>query len=241
MTEKKKKKLPGKVNPNPHGARPVHLMITMIKWTRTSRLSIQNSLSDPPPHHPSRAGTRSRRRKREGLSSRKPQPPPKLTLTLTRSHAHTLTRSGGGHDLESETRHPKPSHHLENPKPCHGVLLSLCFPHHEPRNPKTQAWNPKTETRIPESKPPTLKPQTPNSKPQTPNPQNPKPNTKHQTSNPKPQTPNPKPPDPKPQTPNPKLQSRALLRAHSPSDIELSLISMPDEGVWSANMVPPQP
>ena len=30
-----------------HGARPVHLIITMIKWFRTSRLSIQNSLSLP--------------------------------------------------------------------------------------------------------------------------------------------------------------------------------------------------
>ena len=30
---------------NSHGARPVHLIITMIKWFRTSRLSIKNSLS----------------------------------------------------------------------------------------------------------------------------------------------------------------------------------------------------
>jgi len=27
-----------------HGARPVHLIITMIKWIRTSRLSMKNSL-----------------------------------------------------------------------------------------------------------------------------------------------------------------------------------------------------
>ena len=32
-------------NSNSHGARPVHLIITMIQWIRTSRLSIQNSLS----------------------------------------------------------------------------------------------------------------------------------------------------------------------------------------------------
>ena len=38
-------RLPGKVNSNSHGARPVHLIITMIKWIRTSRLSIQNSFS----------------------------------------------------------------------------------------------------------------------------------------------------------------------------------------------------
>ena len=40
-------RLPGKGNPNSHGARPVHLSITMIKWVRTSRLSIKNSLSRP--------------------------------------------------------------------------------------------------------------------------------------------------------------------------------------------------
>ena len=38
-------RLPGKGNSNCHGARPVHLIITMIKWFRTSRLSIKNSLS----------------------------------------------------------------------------------------------------------------------------------------------------------------------------------------------------
>ena len=37
-------RLPGKGNSNSHGARPVHLIITMIKWIRTGRLSIQNSL-----------------------------------------------------------------------------------------------------------------------------------------------------------------------------------------------------
>ena len=30
---------------NSHGARPVHLIITMIQWIRTSRLSIKNSLA----------------------------------------------------------------------------------------------------------------------------------------------------------------------------------------------------
>jgi len=34
--------LPGKGNSNSHGARPVHLIITMIKWIRTSRVSIKN-------------------------------------------------------------------------------------------------------------------------------------------------------------------------------------------------------
>ena len=31
---------------NPHGARPVHLIISMIKWIRTSRLSMKSSLSE---------------------------------------------------------------------------------------------------------------------------------------------------------------------------------------------------
>ena len=30
---------------NSHGARPVHQIITMIKWIRTIKLSIKNSLS----------------------------------------------------------------------------------------------------------------------------------------------------------------------------------------------------
>ena len=32
-------------NSHSHGARPIHLIITMIMWTRTSRLSMKNSLS----------------------------------------------------------------------------------------------------------------------------------------------------------------------------------------------------
>ena len=40
-------RLPKKGNSNSHGARPVHLIITMIKWIRTSKLSIKNSLLGP--------------------------------------------------------------------------------------------------------------------------------------------------------------------------------------------------
>jgi len=49
-------RLPGKENSNSHDARPVHLIITMIKWIRTSRLSIKNPLSSkfrPSFFHPS--------------------------------------------------------------------------------------------------------------------------------------------------------------------------------------------
>ena len=36
-------RLPGRGNSNAHGARPVHQIISMVKWIRTSRLSIKNS------------------------------------------------------------------------------------------------------------------------------------------------------------------------------------------------------
>ena len=38
-------RLPGKESSNFHGARPVLLIITMIEWIRTRRLSIKKSLS----------------------------------------------------------------------------------------------------------------------------------------------------------------------------------------------------
>ena len=38
-------RLPGKGNSNFYGARPVHQIISMIKWTRTSRFSIKKSIS----------------------------------------------------------------------------------------------------------------------------------------------------------------------------------------------------
>ena len=38
-------RLPEKVNSNSHGARPVHLVIAMIEWMCTSKLSTKNSLS----------------------------------------------------------------------------------------------------------------------------------------------------------------------------------------------------
>ena len=38
-------RLPGTGNSNSHGARPVHLIITMIRWIRTGRLSIKISRS----------------------------------------------------------------------------------------------------------------------------------------------------------------------------------------------------
>ena len=44
-------RVPGKGNSNSYDTRPVHLIITMRKWIRTSRLSIKNSLSLLPSNH----------------------------------------------------------------------------------------------------------------------------------------------------------------------------------------------
>ena len=49
-------RLPGKGNSNSHGARPVLLIITMIKWIRTSRLAIKNSFSGEPRYTHGRHG-----------------------------------------------------------------------------------------------------------------------------------------------------------------------------------------
>ena len=45
LTRKVYVRLPGKGNSNSHGARPVHLIISMIKLIRTNMLSIKDSLS----------------------------------------------------------------------------------------------------------------------------------------------------------------------------------------------------
>ena len=51
-------RLHGKGYSSSHGARPVHQIITMIKWIRTSRLSIKKSLA--PPLVPAAGGQRAR-------------------------------------------------------------------------------------------------------------------------------------------------------------------------------------
>jgi len=58
-------------NSNSHGARPVHLIITMIKWIRNSRLSIKNSFSPPPRgREVGREGGRERAREGKGEKGR---------------------------------------------------------------------------------------------------------------------------------------------------------------------------
>ena len=51
-------RLPGKEIIDCHGARPVHRIITMMKWIRTSRLSVKNSLSAIRPRSESQRSAR---------------------------------------------------------------------------------------------------------------------------------------------------------------------------------------
>ena len=62
--ERREERRPGgKGDSNSHGARPVHLIITMIKWTRTSGLPIKNSFSvRSSPSYPPTLTTRRRER-----------------------------------------------------------------------------------------------------------------------------------------------------------------------------------
>ena len=62
-------RLPGKGNSNSHGAGPVHQIIPMIKWTRTSRLSIKNSLSLPTGRRRGLSGRQGRFRTRRAMAS----------------------------------------------------------------------------------------------------------------------------------------------------------------------------
>ena len=45
-------RLPGKGNFNSHGARPVHLIITMMNWIQAGRLSTKYCVSSKRPCHP---------------------------------------------------------------------------------------------------------------------------------------------------------------------------------------------
>ena len=56
MPRKVDVRLPGKGKSNSHGARPVHLIITLKKWIRTNRLSITSSLCTLAERHPQGAG-----------------------------------------------------------------------------------------------------------------------------------------------------------------------------------------
>ena len=95
-------KLPGKGNPNSHGTKPVHLIIKMMKWIRTSRLSINNSFSLKRHHH--RMGGRGKRTSRplQGHLAHKTPPPP-LGPPWEPRHGPTVGSYGVGVSYERGT------------------------------------------------------------------------------------------------------------------------------------------
>jgi len=93
-------RLPGKANSISHGARPVHLIITMIKWIRTSRLSIKNGV---PPRQSPQQSPRPRRiapsSRRTPRSTRSPARRSSATCApnqlLRHTHAGTAEHARG--------------------------------------------------------------------------------------------------------------------------------------------------
>jgi len=128
-----------KVPPNAHGARPVHLITTMIKWIRTSRLSIKNCLSlslHPPFRHRAMWHT-----------TRQSGPDSGLWLELffrrhsLRNHPHADAHQHRDHQGEKspkpETRNLEPETRNMTP---------------ETRNVKPEISNPKPEIRNPQTR-----------------------------------------------------------------------------------------
>ena len=94
-------RLPENGNSNSHGAGPVHLIIKMMKWVRTSRLSITLSLSGGPSVHGRRstgAMLVSIRNKSISLS---------LSLSLSRARARSLSLSLSFARLDAVAQHPQ--------------------------------------------------------------------------------------------------------------------------------------
>ena len=77
-------RLPGKGNRNSRGARQVHLNITMMKWIRTSRSSIKNSLSRPRACAQHRPPTQHARQR--------PSPPKTLAVWKSHSSSHEIPK-----------------------------------------------------------------------------------------------------------------------------------------------------
>jgi len=94
-------RLPGKGDSYSHGARPVHLMITMVKWIRTSRLSM-NYLSEGSEGCLSRDTWQRRRGGRQcsrhdwqwlQFQGAKRGAACSVSLSLSLSHTHTHTQT----------------------------------------------------------------------------------------------------------------------------------------------------
>jgi len=93
VTRKVDVRLPGKGNSNSHGARPVHLTITIIKWIRTSRLSIKNSLSEVCVELAQEAKAHAKKQLTGKSEAALPEAPAAHTV-LTTPQLHRVTLSG---------------------------------------------------------------------------------------------------------------------------------------------------
>ena len=117
-----------KRNLNSHGARPVHLIIAMIKWIRTSRLSLKNSFSQ------------SARRKRERKKSTSAQHRasarfPSLSSPATSLAAATICKTAPPQPCTS-TPTPcflQPSHHAHSSHKALPPLQITVTPHYPNR------------------------------------------------------------------------------------------------------------
>ena len=195
-----------KGNSDSHGARPVHLIISTIKWIRTSRLSVNNSFSvltvrDPSPE------------------TRDPELKAEIRRFLRNSKSETR-------DTRHKTRHPNPQ--PWNLKPCTRV--------HTPQSPGNTRYETAWETQHPKSKPPKPEARSPapgqhlrslltsasmlvesapppvtvQSHKLLPNPPPRKPTSN--TRSPKPETPKPRNPEPETQTPKPETPCPKTLK-----------------------------
>ena len=166
-------RLPGKGNSNSHGARPVHLIITIMKWIWTSRLSIKNSLSDSHLANPPL-----RRRRGRGLvaGGRVVSGPntPTTRRTTTRSSkinlqhalnfrafcgANFVTYSANFKGNETRVAYRVASPVTSNPKPeTRNPNPETRSPKPETRNQRPEVRNPKPETEVRNPKPETRSP-----------------------------------------------------------------------------------
>ena len=154
-------RLPGKGNSNSHGARPVHLIITIMKWIWTSRLSIKNSLSDSHLANPPLSRRRGRGLVAGGRVVSGPNTPT-TRRTTTRSskvnlqHALNFTAFCGA-NLVTYSANSKGNETR--------VVYLVASP--LTSNPKTETRNPKPETRSPKPDTRNWRPEVRNSKPET--------------------------------------------------------------------------
>jgi len=117
-------------NSNSHGARPVHLIFTMIKWIRTSRLSIKKTLSAaalaaagvPMKGAVEGAvGANLRQTATEAVS-------PSLSLSLARARAHTHTHTHTHAYIHTHI-HTHTHTHTHTHALSHTLSLSLTHTH----------------------------------------------------------------------------------------------------------------